>query len=122
MVTDCTFFTDWKSIVENTQDSTNETLCLENFGNFYAHPHFAITMLVPVLLSTIFMIPHWFKMERSKKRLLKTFPLILLQIYPQMKMAEILFFALWKKDRKWKSKKEDIQKEIGSIGNSSQTS
>ena len=100
-----------------TQDITNKTLCLENHGKFYAHPNFAISMLGPVLLSTIFMIPHWLKLERSCKRLIKTLPFIMLQVYPQMKMAEILYFAILKKDKKWKTKKEDLQKEIGNIGN-----
>ena len=31
-------------------------------------------------------------------------------------MAEILYFAILKKDKKWKTKKEALQKEIGSLG------
>ena len=109
-------FTDWNSIVEMTHDTTNKTLCLDNHGKFYAHPNFAISMLIPVLLCTIFMIPHWLKLERSCKRLIKTLPFLIFQVYPQMKMAEILYFAILKRDKKWKTKKEALQKEIGSLG------
>ena len=75
-------------------------------------------MLVPVLLSTIFIIPHWLREEKPKKRLLKTLPLIFFQLYPQFKAAEILYTGLFKKDRLWKSKKDALQKEFGCLGNS----
>ena len=105
---------DW-NILEKT---TDEAFCLANGGEFYNHIYFGISMLVPVLLSTLFIIPHWLREEKPKKRLLKTLPLIVFQLYPQFKAAEILYLGLFKKDSLWKSKKEALQKEVGCLGNS----
>ena len=105
---------DWRAL----EKTTDEALCLANEGLFYNHIFFGISMLVPVLLSTLFIIPHWLREEKPKKRLLKTLPLILFQLYPQFKAAEILYTGLFKKDRLWKSKKEAMQKEFGCLGTS----
>ena len=105
---------DWKTL----QKTTDGDLCLASGGEFYNHTYFGISMLVPVLLSTLFIIPHWLREEKPKKRLLKTLPLIIFQLYPQFKAAEILYMGLFKKDRLWKSKKEALQKEVGCLGNS----
>ena len=75
-------------------------------------------MFAPILLSTIFLIPQWLKQEQPKKRILKTLPLLLLQLYPQFKFLEILYLGLWKKDSKWRSKKEELQKSVTYIGKS----
>ena len=100
------------------EKTTDGALCLGNGGEFYNHIYFGISMLVPVLLSTLFIIPHWLREEKPKKRLLKTLPLIVFQLYPQFKAAEILYLGLFKKDSLWKSKKEALQKEVGCLGNS----
>ena len=75
-------------------------------------------MLAPILLSTIFLIPQWLKQEKPKNRILKTLPLLLLQLYPQFKFLEILHLGLWKKDSKWRSKKLELQKSVTYIGKS----
>ena len=106
---DESFCDDWKKLI----GTTNRSLCDGSNGKFYNHTYFAISMLVPVLLTTIFVIPHWLRHEKPKKRLLKTWPLIVLQVYPQFRMAEILYFGFLKKDRHWESKRDDFQKEIG---------
>ena len=98
--------------------TTNETLCIEEQGEFYGHPNFALTMFAPILLSTLFLIPQWLKQEQSKERILKTLPLLLLQLYPQFKMLEILFWGLWKKDGKWRAKMDELQKSVSYIGKS----
>ena len=111
-------FTDYKSILH----TTDEKLCQDNLDNgvelgFYNHKYFAMAMLFPVILSTLFVIPHWWKQEKPKGRLLKTLPFVIFQLYPQCKMAEILYLALWKTDKQWKAKKDFLVKEMGSIGN-----
>ena len=107
--------TEWKSL----EKTTNGALCLEeDGGKFYGHPNFALAMLAPILLSTIFLIPQWLKQEKPKNRILKTLPLLLLQLYPQFKFLEILHLGLWKKDSKWRSKKLELQKSVTYIGKS----
>ena len=98
--------------------TTNGALCIEEQGEFYGHPNFALTMFAPILLSTLFLIPQWLKQEQSKERILKTLPLLLLQLYPQFKMLEILFLGLWKKDGKWRAKMDELQKSVTYIGKS----
>ena len=106
-------FTDYDSMLQTTDGK----LCLDNGGKFYNHKYFAMAMLFPVILSTLFMIPHWWKQEKPKKRLLKTLPFVIFQLYPQYKMARILYLGLWKTDKQWKAKKDFLIKEMGSIGN-----
>ena len=96
--------------------TTNRDLCIEEGGEFHGHPNFAMAMFAPILLSTLFLIPQWLKQEKSKKRILKTLPLLLLQLYPQFKMLELLYLGLWKKDRKWREKKDELQKSVSYIG------
>ena len=73
-------------------------------------------MFVPILLSTMFLIPQWLRQEQTKKRILTTLPLLLFQLYPQFKMLELLYLGLWKKDSKWRSKKDELQKSVSYIG------
>ena len=96
--------------------TTDGTLCIEEGGGFYGHPKFGLAMFAPILLSTLFLIPQWLKQEQLKKRILITMPLLLLQLYPQFKMAELLYLGLWKKDSKWRSKKDELQKSVSYIG------
>ena len=112
-------FTEWRSFNKSLVDNPNNgALCLGGGGKFYGHPNFALAILAPILLSTIFMIPQWLRQEKSKKRILKTLPLLLFQVYPQFKMLEILYLGLWKKDSKWRLKKEEHQKSVAYIGKS----
>ena len=92
-------------------------LCLEeDGGKFYGHPNFGFAMFAPILLSTMFLIPQWLRQEQTKKRILTTLPLVLFQLYPQFKMLELLYLGLWKKDSKWRSKKDELQKSVSYIG------
>ena len=111
-------FTDYKSILH----TTDEKLCQDNLDNgvelgFYNHKYFAMSMLFPVILSTLFVIPHWWKQEKPEGRLLKTLPFVIFQLYPQYKMVELLYLGLWKTDKQWKAKKDFLMKEMGSLGN-----
>ena len=90
--------------------------CLDNGGDFYAHPNFGWAMISPVFISFIFTIPHWIKEEENWKQRFQTLPFLLLQIYSPMKMVQILYIGLWKKDKNWKMKKEALEKEIGCLG------
>ena len=87
-------------------------------GSMYGHHNFALTMLMPVLLTMLFILPHWWNNEKKTTSCNKifTFALVLLQFYPQWKMLNVLYMGLWKKNAKWKEEKERFQKNIGSLG------
>ena len=54
---------------------------------------FGKMMIIPLILSTLFILTHWLKCEENfKRRLLITFPLVLLQLYPQYRSMRVL---LW---------------------------
>ena len=52
----------------------------ESWGPAYPakpQPIFGTVMLIPILVTTLFVIPHWLKREDSTKKRLLTFPLLL---------------------------------------------
>ena len=55
-------------------------------------------MTIPLILSTLFILPHWLKCERTLKRRIITFPLLLLQLYPQYRSMRILWWAFVRKN------------------------
>ena len=96
----------------------NETFCTAEGGSFESHPKFGIAMLMPVLLAMLFILPHWWENEKKTSNFNKTMTLVLvlLQFYPQWKMLQVLYWGLWKKDLKWKEAKENLQRNVGSLG------
>ena len=83
-----------------------------------SHPKYAVAMLCPVLLSTIFLIPQWWNIERktSIKNKIWTFFLVLIQFWPQWKMIQMLYKGLIKKDPDWKNEKENLLRNVGNLG------
>ena len=55
-------------------------------------------MTIPLILSTLFILPHWLKCEKTLKRRIVTFPLLLLQLYPQYRSMRILWWAFVRKN------------------------
>ena len=72
-------------------------------------------MQIPVILSTIFQIPHWWEIEANMKRRCCTLPLLILQFWPQSCMLRMIY-AGWKKDVNWAGQKASLQKNVISIG------
>ena len=87
-------------------------------GRLESHPKIAIAMFCPILLNTIFLIPQWWNFERktSAKNKVWTFLLVLIQFWPQWKMIQLLHMGLIKKDPEWKTKKENLQRNVGNLG------
>ena len=87
-------------------------------GNLFymGHPKFASMMLCPILLSTLCLIPHWWRTEANWSHRLATFPYLILQLWPQYRMIRILILGLWKNDPQWRREKLDIEKNASSIG------
>ena len=106
-----------KSLIE--ANPYNETICKSLSGSFYGHGKFGYAMLIPVCLSMFFITIQWWNNERktSHKNKIGTFFLVLLQFYPQWQMLKVLKLGLWNIDIRWKEKKEEIVKNLGSLGN-----
>ena len=106
-----------KSLIE--ANPYNETICKSLGGSFYGHGKFGYAMIIPVFLSMFFITIQWWNNERktSYKNKIGTFFLVLLQFYPQWQMLKVLKLGLWNIDIRWKEKKEEIVKNLGSLGN-----
>ena len=87
-------------------------------GEWETHTNFAIAMLCPILASMIFLLPQWwnFEKETSIQNRIWTFLLVLIQFWPQWKMLQILYLGLCKKNHVWKTEKEKLTRNVGSIG------
>ena len=79
------------------------------------HPIYGSVMLIPVLLTTLFTIPHWWKKEETTKKRILTFPLLLTQFWPQFQVIKVLKLVI-QGDSQWKVEKEKLEKEISSLG------
>ena len=72
-------------------------------NSFNVHPihlliNFGKLMILPLILSTLFLLPHWLKREKTLKGRLLTFPLVLLQLYPQYRSLRVLWWAFFRKN------------------------
>ena len=72
-------------------------------------------MIVPVILTTLFTVPHWWKREDTVQKRLITFPFLLVQFWPQLQYLKVLKMVI-QGDNQWRVEKEKLQKEIGSLG------
>ena len=72
-------------------------------------------MIIPLILSTILLVPHWWKNERSIKHKLLTLPFLILQFWPQYRVFRILWLKYIKKNVEWSVEELRIIK--GTIGN-----
>ena len=72
-------------------------------------------MIIPLLLSTILLVPHWWKNERSIKHKLLTVPLLILQFWLPTLALRILWLKYSKKNVERSVQELSIIK--GTIGN-----
>ena len=116
------------NIFDFRNESRNDPFFLSNLNNNFTDtiinsckeigtsPKFGLLMLCPIIISTIFIFGQWLRIEDSPKKRLYTFPLLLLQIYPQYRTLKVLYMALWKRDIRWKKDKEMLERNLKSIG------
>ena len=79
------------------------------------HPKFGLAILTPVILSFLFLIPHWLKIEDSKQKRLMTLPLLFMQIWPQYRVVKLLYYG-FTRNPKYANKKAIYDKDLSSIG------
>ena len=81
------------------------------------HPIFGSIMLVPIILATLFVIPHWLKREDTTLKRILTFPLLVGQFWPQWQVLKVLKLIKERRTREWREEKEKLEKEVSSLGN-----
>ena len=81
------------------------------------HPIFGSMMLVPIILATLFVIPHWLKREDTTLKRILTFPLLVGQFWPQWQVLKVLKLIKERRTREWREEKEKLEKEVSSLGN-----
>ena len=104
-----------------SQDLFGNDTIFNSCNRFGTNPKYGLSMLCPIIISTIFIFGQWLRMEDSTKKRFYTFPLLLLQLYPQYRTLKVLYMALWKRDIRWKKDKEILQRNLKSIGSDSKT-
>ena len=79
---------------------------------------YAAAMLIPPIISWLFVAYQWFRNEVGTKRKTMTLPFLLLQVYPQWRALRVLYYGKWKKQRGWQRMKDEWETEICSLGES----
>ena len=89
-------------------------------GYFYGHKRFATVLSLPVLLSFVLLLPHWYQTEKTSKRRWMTLPLLLLQVWPQYRVIKLLIvlFQDREEQQKYHAKKGEHDKNITCLGKS----
>ena len=85
---------------------------------YTAHPKFAIVLSIPVLLSFVLLIPHWYQTEKTSKRRWMTLPLLLLQVWPQYRILKLLILLFQDREdqKKYHEKKAEHDKNVTCLG------
>jgi hypothetical protein len=90
------------------------------FYGYTGHPIFATVLSIPLLISFVLLLPHWYQTEKTSKRRWMTLPLLLLQVWPQYRTLNllILLFKDCEDQQKYHEKKAKHDKDITTIGKS----
>ena len=82
----------------------------------HTHPIFATALSIPVIVSLLFLIPHWWTTEKTTQRRIMTLPLLLLQLWPQYIVMKLII-TLWKGNQeKYLKKKEQHDRDVACLG------
>ena len=92
----------------------------DGYQKYISHPIFATVLSIPVLLSFVLLIPHWYQTEKTSKRRWMTLPLLLLQVWPQYRVLKLLIILFQDREdqKKYHEKKVKHDKDITCIGKS----
>ena len=88
-----------------------------NWEKIVAIPQFkyALFTFLPVFISFLFTIRHWYHTENSKRKKLRSLPFLILQIWPQYRVGRILYYFR-KGNRKWIREKNYFETELSTLG------
>ena len=101
-------------ILPTTDIYSDISFAIKLFWN--GHPRYAWSMLAPVILSFLFMIVHWLRVESTVKKRLKSLPFLILQIWPQVQVCKILKMGLYDKNTQWRTSKGSMERDVSSVG------
>ena len=76
---------------------------------------YALFTFLPVFISFLFTIRHWYHTENSKRKKLRSLPFLILQIWPQYRVGRILYYFR-KGNRKWIREKNYFETELSTLG------
>ena len=81
-----------------------------------SQPVYGTVMLIPILISTLFTLYHWWRLETKFWHKLLTLPLVLVQFWTQYRTIRILILGLWYQISSWRKEKKVFDKDLGSLG------
>ena len=81
------------------------------------HLEYASVAIVPLILSFLFTLRQWWKVEADFMNRIQTLPCTILQVWPQYRVLRVLYKGIVKKDAQWRNEHERIKLEVSSIGN-----
>ena len=72
---------------------------------------------IPIIISLLFTIPHYLRVEKTWKQRLLTFPFLLCQCWPQYRSMRVLWFAYGPKNiAKCLAEKLDLEQNVSNLG------
>ena len=88
---------------------------LDDPSNIQSNPKFAMALSMPLSLSFLVLLPHWWLTEKTACRRLMTLPLLLLHIWPQYRVL-ILLITLWNDQEDFHTKLEKYNRDVTCLG------
>ena len=88
-----------------------------NWENIEAVPQYkyAIFTFLPVFISFLFTLRHWYHIENTKRKKLKSMPFLIFGLWPQYRVGRILHFFR-KNNKKWIKEKDLFETELSTLG------
>ena len=88
-----------------------------NWEEIVAVPQYkyAIFTFLPVFISFLFTVRHWYQAENTKRKKLISLPFLLLQVWPQYRVGRILHYFRTG-NKKWIREKEYFETELSTLG------
>ena len=87
-----------------------------NYKQVGSQPVYGTMMLIPIVISTLFTLYHWGRLEIKWWHKLITLPLVLIQFWTQYRTIRILILGLWYQISSWRKEKKVFDKDLGSLG------
>ena len=97
-----------------TLDVYFDVALIYQFAN-EGNPIFAGALSIPVIIFALFLLPHWWKTEKNLCQRIKTFPLLILHLWPQSRVAKLIRI-LWRDPEKYAYDKAKFDRDITCLG------
>ena len=109
--------TDWLLAVQLITGFNYDPDCSQYFKEY--HVYMGIAVLAPAVIVTLFHLHHWYHLEKKENGgdgRLKTFPLVVLQFYPQYRYMKLIYnFVVKKKAKRCEKELEFLNREISGV-------